>query len=177
MQAEWRPVQYFPGYSVSDTGFVLNEETGRLMTRLINQRGVVNVGLTRNRVQYKRAVGRLVADAFLGTRPNETFDCVINLNGDRLNNCIDNLEWRPKWFAARYFNQFIEPRYNDGPVVQDIHTNQIYDSAWDAAIKLGLLFKEVLVAAHTQGLVWPIRHSFRRLNVGADTTSLEYRGI
>jgi hypothetical protein len=172
MQAEWRPIRSFPGYSVSDTGFVRNDDTDRMMTLRVNQSGVVHVGLTKGRVQYRRAVGILVATAFIPTRPNDSFDCTINLDGDRYNNHFRNLMWRPKWFATRYFQQFKEERITRLYPVEDITIERLFDTPWDAALELGLLHQEVLLSAHTQCLVWPIRHRFRALRDGADITSL-----
>jgi hypothetical protein len=103
---DWRDIRFFPGYSVSTIGRVRNDDTGRMMTLMVNQSGVVNVGLTRSREQHRRAVALLVADAFIPRPIREAFDTPINLNGDRMNNTIDNLVWRPRWFAIKYIQQF-----------------------------------------------------------------------
>lgn len=160
MEVEWRRIRHFSDYSVSETGFVRNDETGRLMTRLINQSGLVNVGLTKNRIQYKRSVALLVATEFITTKPDSTFDCPINLDGDRLNNCVLNLMWRPRWFAVKYFQQFREERFLRPSPIEDLVTGIVFKNPWDAALKLGLLYNEVLLSVYTQTLVWPIHHSF-----------------
>ena len=69
---------------------------------------MVFVGLFRDQEQYKRSVALLVAKAFL-KQPSEFFDTPINLNGDRLDNQVINLMWRPRWFAIKYNRQFREP--------------------------------------------------------------------
>jgi hypothetical protein len=159
---EWRRIHSFPIYSVSETGLVRNDETGRNMTRLVNQAGVVNVGLTKNRTQYKRAVALLVAKAFLTVVLQDSFDTPINLNGDRFDNRVDNLAWRPRWYATKYFQQF-----HDDPIdeyrIMDIDSGEEFESTWDAAVKLGLLQTDIVISIHSGKRVWPTNQRFRAI--------------
>lgn len=158
----WREIRSFPGYSVSTLGRVRNDETGRFMTLLQNQHDVVNVGLTQNRVQYKRAVALLVATAFLRPELNEAFDTPINLDGDRTNNCIDNLMWRPRWFVVKYHNQFqYVPRKVIGPI-EEMDTGEQFENTWAAVTKYGLLDREILIAMLSYTYVWPTYQRFRK---------------
>lgn len=158
----WREVHSFPNYSVSNLGRVRNEETGRLMTLLRNQHGIINVGLTKRKVQYKRSVTCLVANAFVSRPPNDYFDTPINLDGDRGNNNADNLTWRPRWFAVKYIHQFHPnaPRGFTIPVVE-ISTGERFDTSWEAAIKYGLLDHEIYLASLNRTYVWPTYQRFR----------------
>jgi hypothetical protein len=160
---EWRRITAFPGYTVSSTGFVRNEENGRRMTMLVNQSGVVNVGLTRNRTQYKRAVALLVAKAFLTVVMQETFDTPINLDGDRYNNRIGNLSLRPRWFATKYFQQFHDELVEDYPI-EEVDSGEVFENTWQAAIKLGLLHSDIVTSVHTGKRVWPTNQRFRPLS-------------
>jgi hypothetical protein len=159
---EWRRVHDFSSYSVSATGLVRNDETGRQMTRLVNQSGVVNVGLTRNRVQYKRAVALLVAKAFLTIALQDSFDTPINLNGDRFDNRVGNLMMRPRWFATKYFQQFHDD-LNDVYPIEDIDSGEQFKSTWDAAVQLGLLQTDIVISIHTGMPVWPTGQRFRAI--------------
>jgi hypothetical protein len=161
MLTEWRPIRDFPGYSVSDTGLVRNDEADRIMAMLVNQAGVVNVGLTRNRTQYKRAVALLVAKAFLEKPKIEIFDCAINLDGDRFNNHADNLAWRPRWFATKYFQQFQHDHFDIHFPVEEMDIQEKFDSPWEAAIRFGLLQVDVMLSALNQVSVWPTMQRFR----------------
>jgi len=144
MQEEWREILEFPGYSVSSTGRVQNERTGRIIERHVNQRGIVNVSLWRNNQQTRRSVSVLVATAFIRTARSRTFDTPINLDGDRLNNRVENLLWRPRWYAREYFSQFLSrPRGIDNPVME-LKTEEIFKSSWEAALAYGLLDREVV---------------------------------
>lgn len=160
---EWRRINHFPAYSVSSEGLVRNDETGRNMTRLVNQAGIVNVGLTKNRIQYKRAVALLVAKAFLTVIMQDTFDTPINLNGDRFDNRVGNLAMRPRWYATKYFHQFEEGPY-DAYAVEDVDTGERFDSIWDAATQLGLLQSDIAISVHTRKPVWPTGQIFRAVD-------------
>lgn len=163
MTDKWRQIQTFPGYSVSDAGSVRNDESGRIMAQLVNQSGVVNVGLTKNRVQYKRSVSLLVADTFMRVKPSKTFDTPINLDGDRYNNGVDNLMWRPRWFAVRYAQQFYNDPVGLNSPVEEVETGEHFNNAWEAAIEYGLLAVDIILATKNRGLVRPTFQRFRML--------------
>lgn len=160
MQEEWREIASFPGYSVSDTGLVRNDETDRLMAKLVNQRGIVNVGLTKNKIQYKRSLAILVAEAFVA-RPEFEFDTPVQLDGDRLNNRACNLIWRPRWFATRYFRQFLHKTPTILRPVEIIETEEVYRNSWVAATTLGVIDAEIAESVLTRNYVWPLFQHFR----------------
>jgi hypothetical protein len=101
----WAPIHQFPEHSVSDEGQVRNLVTKRILTVLVNQRGLSYVGLTRGHVQYNRSVAKLVAEAFLPPPQHESWDTPIHRNGIRTDNRVENLLWRPRWFAVKYHQQ------------------------------------------------------------------------
>jgi len=133
------------------------------MTLLINQGGVVNVGLTDDYGQHKRAVAPLVASAFLPKIPRQrdAFDTPINLDGDRSNNDVNNLMWRPRWFAVKYFQQFnSEPKGYRVPI-EDIKTGERFETSWEAATTYGLLDIDIVVAMERNTWVFPTYQKFR----------------
>lgn len=160
MQEEWREIPSFPGYSVSDAGSVRNDETDRLMAKLVNQRGIVNVGLTKNKIQYKRALANLVAEAFL-IRPSFEFDTPIQLDGNRLNNTASNLLWRPRWFATRYFRQFHHKAASIVRPIEVVETEEVFEDSWAAATSLGVIDVEIAESVMTRNYVWPLFQHFR----------------
>jgi hypothetical protein len=160
---DWRDIRFFPGYSVSTIGRVRNDDTGRMMTLMVNQSGVVNVGLTRSREQHRRAVALLVADAFIPRPIREAFDTPINLNGDRMNNTIDNLVWRPRWFAIKYIQQFKNNVRGFRVPVEEVRSGEQFPTSWEAAIKYGLLDREILIATVARTFVFPTNQKFRVL--------------
>ena len=157
----WKEIPEFPGYSVSDMGHVRNDETGYLLTLLQNREGVVNVGMIKDKRQYKRAVALLVARAFLDPPSPPAFDTPINLDGDRTNNDVTNLMWRPRWFAIAYARQFHTERKGIRVPIEDVNTGEHYRNSWAAATQLGLLDKEILLAIMNHTYVWPTYQIFR----------------
>lgn len=87
---QWKTIQDMPNYEVSDLGNVRNIKKGRLMTQY-NVNGYSIVGLNSNGKQDKRYVHRLVATAFLGEAHEDKE--VNHKDGNRTNNCVENLEW------------------------------------------------------------------------------------
>lgn len=163
MNEEWRFIQGFPGYSVSNWGSVRNDENGRMMARLRNQAGIVNVSLTKNHVQHKRSVSLLVAEAFIPVKPHESFATPINLDGDRGNNVVDNLMWRPRWFAIKYFRQFrVAPAGFTKPI-EELESKERFRNSWEAALRYGLIDLEIVQAILNNTQVWPTNQKFRIL--------------
>ena len=160
---EWRKIRQFAGYSVSSTGTVRNDETGRQMSMLVNQAGVVHVGLTKNRVQYKRSVALLVVNAFLSMFVYDSFDTPINLNGDRFDNGVSNLMMRPRWYATKYFQQFQIGQHRLYPI-EDVDSGEQFESIWSAATTLGLLQSDILRSIHMGVPVWPTSQFFRQIH-------------
>lgn len=169
MQCEWLKILEFPNYSVSDTGFVRNEDYGkyhdvRMMVPHVNQRGIVNVSFNRRGQQYKRSVAVLVATAFVTTARSLAFDTPINLDGDRFNNNASNLLWRPRWYATEYFRQFQRRFRGIDKPVQEFKTEEVFDSSWDAAISLGLLDAEIVNSILYKTYTRATFHRFRVIN-------------
>lgn len=157
---EWKRIPEFPNYSVSSHGRIRNDERDHIMTLTLNQMGIVQVGLTFERTYYKRAVAPLVAHAFI-PRPYGPFDTPINLDGDRTNNYVENLTWRPRWFAVKYHRQFKEPfiYLMTHPII-DTKTGEIYPSGIDACIRGGLLANDLKHSIESRTYVWPTYQVF-----------------
>ena len=166
MQDEvWRRIESFEGYSVSDCGRVRRDSSGYILNQQINQFGVPNVGLMQNGRQRKLSVSRLVATEFvprLGWQ-RESFNTPINLDGDRLNNYVPNLRWRPRWFAVDYLRQFVTGPRGFAVPIEDITSGEQFETSWPAALKFGLLDHEILLATMNRTYVWPTFQTFRVL--------------
>lgn len=168
----WAVIPSFPGYSVSDLGMVRNDETMQLLSRLVNNRSLVYVGLVRDGEQLNRSVARLVAEAFLPTPKYATFDTPINLDGNRTHLGVTNLMWRPLWFARQYHQQFKKIWTEKKPIV-DIDTGEQYRNSMAAAMTHGLLainvFEWALMFDYymDKGVegVWPTNQKFRHVHI------------
>lgn len=160
MAENWAPIEDFPGYSVSDHGRVRTDKTGRILRLSENQFGLLQVGMMRDGVQYHRSVPLLVAKAFL---PELTgpFNTPINLDGDRHNNHVSNLAWRPRWFAVEYNQQFRHPYQNSimAPVV-DLKTGEVSNNSFECAKRYGLLEQDLVLSILNRTYVWPTYQEF-----------------
>jgi hypothetical protein len=163
MKEEWRQVVEFPNYVVSNLGLIVNEATGRHMSHIVNQRGIPYVSFNRRGCRYPRSISVLVASAFVTTARSLSFDTPINLDGNRLNNRADNLLWRPRWYAREYFQQFRScPETITNPV-QEVKSEEIFDTSWEAAIWYGLLNREVVHSIVNRTYAIPTYQRFRML--------------
>lgn len=157
---DWVSVPDFPGYSVHPSGQVRRDGNGRLLHIKINQYGVAYVGLMRDGAQRQRSLARLVASMFI-PEPREAFDTPINLDGNREDCSIDNLMWRPHWFAVLFNRQFRRPF--ESPIehpILDINTNETYSCSAEACIVHGLLEKDVVTSIFNKTFVWPTYQVF-----------------
>ncbi len=157
---EWKEIDLFPEYSISNYGRVRSNKTDRILALSRNQYGVVQVGLMRNHKQYHRSVPLLVAKAFV-PEPGGAFDTPINLDGDRTNNHMDNLVWRPRWFAIRYNQQFRHPYENSivSPII-DLKTQEVSENSLECAKRYGLLEKDLVLSIINRTYVWPTYQEF-----------------
>lgn len=160
MTALWKAIPQFDQYSVSDKGQVRSNKSERLLTRTWNNSGIVRVGMMRNGVQYQRSVPLLVARAFIA-QTNENFDTPINLDGDKWNNFVWNLMWRPRWFAVKYTCQFRYPYLN--PIydeIRDVDTGEISFDSLSCAKQYGLLESDIVLSIYNKHPVWPTNQRF-----------------
>lgn len=158
---KWKRIHDFPDYSVSSEGRVRNDGANRIMALTRNQQGIIQVGLTRDRTLYKRSVPVLVAHAFL-PRAIGPFDTPIHIDGDRSNCGVDNLMWRPRWFAVMYHQQFHRRYPNSiGRPIIDVKTKEVCDNSFDCAVRYGLLEKDVVLSIANNTVVWPTMQQFQ----------------
>lgn len=159
----WKRIPEFPTYSVSDTGLVRNDDTGRIMAIRRNPHGVHYVGLMKGKKQQNLSLARLVAEAFV-SRPaqdrEQKFNNPIHLNGHKDDNQAHNLMWRPYWFAREFQKQFRKGPTVAHPILE-IKTQERYSCPLIAAMAFGLLEKEIISSALNRTFVWPTFQEFR----------------
>lgn len=84
----WSKIDEFP-YSVSDTGLVRNDRTRKILKGRVLPNGYAYVRLGSFKKNFY--IHRLVAACFI-ENPDAKHE-VNHIDGNKLNNCVDNLEW------------------------------------------------------------------------------------
>ena len=150
-------IKGFPGYKISTSGEVftdhyLHHPIKRKLKPRKSKNGYYNVLLYKDNKGYSKSIHRLVAEAFIPNLYN--LPQVNHIDGNKLNNCVDNLEWCDNSYNIRHAirNGLIDTgrllnstqkmsNKNKKSVLQfDLEGNFIaeYDSAKEAAKSCGL---------------------------------------
>ena len=85
----WEKITNRPNYSVSETGLIRNDKTGRILKAHLGTSGYYQVMLGRKTSPLY--VHRLVAIAFLNNP--DKLPQVDHIDGDKTNNNVSNLRW------------------------------------------------------------------------------------
>lgn len=126
---EWRDIEETNGkYEVSNYGKVRNKRTGKIIKPELNHHGYEKVWLNIDnaRSDLKRRVNRLVAQAFI---PNpENLPQVNHIDGNKLNNCVENLEWCT---GEENIEKYLEQRTNDVTIQRSFGNIEYNDVVYD----------------------------------------------
>lgn len=87
MMEEWRVIEEYPDYSVSNMGRVRDDRRNKIY-KLSTAQGYKKMTFPYG---VRRAVHRLVAIAFIPNPDNKP--CINHINGNRGDNRVENLEW------------------------------------------------------------------------------------
>lgn len=93
-EPNWLKLPEFPKYSVSDTGLVRNDRTGRILKEAYDLAGYAILTPFNEGTGCTRTVHRLVASAFMP----RTDDALVidHIDRDKRNNHVSNLRWVTK---------------------------------------------------------------------------------
>lgn len=132
-QENWRTVEEFPSYEVSDRGRVKSNITGKILSPKTD-RGYNRVVLYKDGRTSDVSVHRLVGDAFL-ENPHGKKE-INHINGNKLDNSVENLEWvsRSENMKHAFASHLKEPSGGlPRKGLRVIETNECYESAYECA--------------------------------------------
>lgn len=163
IKEEWRVIEDFPEYSISNMGEVINHKTGKPRTVRLNNTGSLVVNLSDGAGRTTRSVAGLVARYFMeADNPND--DTPIQLNGDRADCRVTNMVLRPRWFAVDYHRQFVGSPMAFDKRVLCIDTDEDFEDCREAAQMYGMLERDIFVAVHNGSTVYPHFYEFALLD-------------
>lgn len=165
----WVELIEYPGYAISDLGRVMNTRTDLIKTTSKNQQGISMVNFSINHRQHVRSVALLVAQHFLSRDGVPIhFDTPIHLDGNKQHCSVNNLAWRPRWFAVKYHQQFSKEerqnRYGFQKYLRCVDTGEIFPNSWQAAIQYGMLDFDIFLRTLNGETVFPQNYKFEELD-------------
>lgn len=87
----WKPIKDYPHLLISRTGRVWSTTYDKELRPHLTNRGYLRVSLSKDKTVKNGSVHRLVAEAFI---PNpDNLPCVDHIDGNKLNNRVENLQW------------------------------------------------------------------------------------
>jgi hypothetical protein len=156
-------IEEFPDYVIRRDGMVFTawKHVPRKPSR--TQAGAVKITLFRNGLAYTKSLPLLVAKAHLyNDFDPDIFDTPIHLDNDPMNNHVDNLAWRPRWFAVKYSRQYWQENYRNARTrIEDVDTGVIYDGFVEPCQKYGLLYHDIIESCTRGKSVFPTWKVFR----------------
>lgn len=155
----WLPLLDYPLYEASNQGRIRNVDSGHVLAVSRQGDNRACVALMFGRTQVRRTLALLICKTFLPPPPRADFTTPIHFDGDLMNCSVQNLAWRPRWFALQYTMQFGKNLGQTG-AVRDIGTRIIYDDVWDVVLNFGVLYNDVVKSIVNKTYVFPVMNCF-----------------
>ena len=90
---QWKTIEEYPDYEVSNTGLVRNKISGKVLKPGKITDGYLQAELWNNGSRKKKYIHRLVAEAFIDNPNLEEFTQVNHKNSCKTDNRVENLKW------------------------------------------------------------------------------------
>ena len=129
-------------YSISDTGEVVNEKTGRVMSQRVNFRGYKIVGIIIEGKQRTFSVHRLVGEAFIPNPMNNPQ--IDHRDEDKTNNKVSNLRWCTHLQNMEYYHK---KQCVKGGKKPDMTMDEYINSVGESMIVNGIRYPSVRAAS------------------------------
>lgn len=127
MEEVWKDIEWHKGaYKISNLGRVYSVQRKKIKNTFIDKGGYVRVQLYHNYTQKRFLVHRLVAEAFIPNSNN--YPQVNHIDENKLNNCVDNLEWCTNKYNCNFGTKPEKSRKNSSKLQLNKRSVAIYDS-------------------------------------------------
>ena len=145
MKEEWKVIDDFPIYSISNYGRVRNDQRNYILQGGHDRDGYRQVTLSINGKQINRRICRLVASAFIPNPMN--LPQVNHIDENKENDCASNLEW----CTSKYNNNYGHRTQYTRKRVRCIETGEIFDGIRVAARKLKISHHSIYKSCRNGG--------------------------
>jgi hypothetical protein len=156
---EWRVINNFPNYSVSNLGNVRNDKFGRIMKPSITPWGYYHVTLSVEGKLTKKCIHKLVAETFLPNWNNHT-QC-DHINRIKTDNRYFNLRWisnsnnnrnvtKQKNTSSKYFCVSFNKRDKIWQVQTKINYKLIYIGSFKTEDEAALAYNDYIIQKNLQ---------------------------
>lgn len=149
---DWRTIEGFEQYEVSDEGRVRNASTLRILGQYDNGKGYQQVVMQKDGKNVARAVHRLVANAYLGEEDRNHIP--MHIDDDLSNNRAENLVWKPRWFATERRKQKRAQRPADYRPIRIRQTGEIFENSLECAKAIDGSESMILLSAKTSNVTY-----------------------
>lgn len=140
----WKPIKDYPHLLISRTGRVWTTTYDRELHPALTNRGYLRVNLSKDKTVKRVHIHRLVAEAFI---PNpDNLPTVDHIDGDKLNNRVENLQWLSYKDNTRKAGD-LKKRAAKPVFCQE--TNTVYKSVHQAGKELNI--KDAIISAIANG--------------------------
>lgn len=175
---EWKIIQDYDNYEVSNLGNVRNSNTGRIL-KLTCKGGYLTTGLSKNSNGKTLPVHRLVALAFIDNPENKPQ--VNHKDKNRSNNNVSNLEWSTASENNIHKSTNVKQTTNQHVKVWRIDVNtdeklELYDSIYLAAIWIVSNNNELCIDTVKSGISCASRGVYKS-SFGYKWTMYEYTNL
>lgn len=128
---QWKQIKDYPHLLISSKGRVWTLTYNRELKPHLTNRGYKRVNLSKDKAVKRVHVHRLVAEAFV-PNPNG-YDTVDHIDGNKLNNNADNLQWLSRGDNIRKAGD----KWNQGAIpIICVETGKVYKSVHQASKEL-----------------------------------------
>ena len=112
-----KPIKGYDGlYEISDTGVIHNLKTGNELHGNVNSYGYRVVRLCKDGKPKDFKLHQLLATTFI-QNPNN-YRCINHIDGNKLNNFLDNLEWCTRAYNNQHAREQLSLDFSRKAVVQ-----------------------------------------------------------